>query len=251
MMAVMTARLPLSALLSQALVAFTLEFDNEAEHRTAHRTTVQGKSVAAGPMPWLVSMAMWMNCMRFVPNEGISIRELECRARARTNWNGMIRWRYIYLEAAVDDQRPKPPQSAMIVRATAGGRAAQQVWAPLSGEIETRWRERFSAASVKVLEDALRAIMAQLPAGLPACMPILHYGLYTVPLDTGRCPRSEVEADAAQLSLPELLARTLVALAVEFELESKVSLAICANVLRVLQEGRLRVRDIPQRSGVS
>jgi hypothetical protein len=30
----------LSALLSQTLVAFTIEFDNESEHRNAHRTTV-------------------------------------------------------------------------------------------------------------------------------------------------------------------------------------------------------------------
>src|SRR5260370_32121794 len=34
----------LSALLSQALVAFTIEFDNEAEHRLPHRTTDHGRS---------------------------------------------------------------------------------------------------------------------------------------------------------------------------------------------------------------
>src|SRR5262249_21409068 len=38
--------LPLSALLSQALVAYTIEFDNEAEHRLPHRTTSHG---ASGP----------------------------------------------------------------------------------------------------------------------------------------------------------------------------------------------------------
>src|SRR5690348_6903370 len=60
--------LPLSALLSQALVAFTIEFDNEAEHRLPHRTTSHGTS---GPGDgaaklWLVSLAMWENCMRYV-----------------------------------------------------------------------------------------------------------------------------------------------------------------------------------------
>jgi len=33
----MNRRLPLSALLSQALVAFTIEFDKEFEHRAPHR----------------------------------------------------------------------------------------------------------------------------------------------------------------------------------------------------------------------
>jgi hypothetical protein len=93
MMAVMAARLPLSALMSQTLVAFTIEFDNEAEHRMLHRTTRQGRSAGAGPAPWLVSMAMWMNCMRFVPDEGIRVREMECRARARTNLRRMIHGR--------------------------------------------------------------------------------------------------------------------------------------------------------------
>ena len=46
--------LPLSALLSQALVAFTIEFDNEAERRMPHRTTNHGST--AFPGPWLVSL---------------------------------------------------------------------------------------------------------------------------------------------------------------------------------------------------
>jgi methyltransferase (TIGR00027 family) len=37
--AIPASRLPLSALLSQALVAFTIEVDNECEHRIPHRTT--------------------------------------------------------------------------------------------------------------------------------------------------------------------------------------------------------------------
>ena len=47
---------PLPTLLSQALVAYTIEFDNEAEHRMPHRTTR-----GTGPRlrgVWLVSMAM-------------------------------------------------------------------------------------------------------------------------------------------------------------------------------------------------
>jgi len=53
----MTAKLPVSALLSQLLVAFTIEFDNEFEHRIAHRTTRHGASAPSGG-PWLVSQVM-------------------------------------------------------------------------------------------------------------------------------------------------------------------------------------------------
>jgi hypothetical protein len=45
--------LPLLALLSQVLVAFTIEF----ERQMPHRTTLHGPS-AIGDGPWLVSMVM-------------------------------------------------------------------------------------------------------------------------------------------------------------------------------------------------
>ena len=66
--------IPLHALLSHALVAFTIEFDNEFERRMPHRTTQGGGSPGD---PWLVSMAMWSNFMRLVPEDGIAGRELD------------------------------------------------------------------------------------------------------------------------------------------------------------------------------
>src|ERR1700679_2274501 len=118
MMRSMASRLPLPTLLSFALVAFTIEFDNEAEHRLPHRTTNHSASAGSNAGPWLVSMAMWFNCICWVPEQGIAVRELERLARTRTNWHGMQRWGYIYLEPSPDDDRPKPPQSALIVRVT-------------------------------------------------------------------------------------------------------------------------------------
>ncbi len=72
------SRLPLSALLSQALVAFTIEFDNEAEHQLPHRTTRHGSRPGG---VWLVSMAMWLNCMRYVSADPITVGELVSLAR--------------------------------------------------------------------------------------------------------------------------------------------------------------------------
>jgi len=89
--------LSLSALLCQALVAFTIEFDNEAEHRLPHRTTNFGAG-GQGDGAWLVSLVMWENCMRFVTDEPITVAELETLARTGTNLDGMRRWGYVTID---------------------------------------------------------------------------------------------------------------------------------------------------------
>lgn len=43
----MKTRLPLYALLSHALVAFTIEFDNGIEHRLPHTTTLRRRTPGA------------------------------------------------------------------------------------------------------------------------------------------------------------------------------------------------------------
>src|SRR6202020_2712997 len=91
------APLPLTTLLSQALVAYTIEFDNEAEHRMPHRTTRGGQPGLRNV--WLVSMAMWLNCMQYVTGEPMLVTELEQRARTGTNLGGMRRWGYVVLES--------------------------------------------------------------------------------------------------------------------------------------------------------
>jgi hypothetical protein len=47
MIAAMEGRFPLPTLLSQALVAFITEFDNEFERRMPHRTTNHGSTSGA------------------------------------------------------------------------------------------------------------------------------------------------------------------------------------------------------------
>jgi DNA-binding MarR family transcriptional regulator len=222
----------LSALLSQILVAFTIEYDNEAEHRIQHWTTKSGARQGV----WLVSMAMWWNCMRFVGDEPIGVKELERLARTKTNLHGMQRWGYIVVE-------PTPPK---LIRATLKGRQARDVWAPLFEVIEKRWEERFGKDAVDRLRDALWALVSQFDLDLPDCLPILGYGLFSVAPDLKR--QAPVQRD---LPLPALLSRALLAFAMEFERESDLSLAICANVVRVLSEKSVRVRDIPLLSGVS
>jgi len=241
--------LPLSALLSFALVAFTIEADNEAEHSLPHRTTTGGPSTVTGSGPWLTSMAMWLNCMQWVPEQGIAVREVERVARTVTNWDGMRRWGYIFFEPSPDDNRPKPPQSALIVRPTARGRLAQQVWTALIPAIENRWRERFGSQAIDELRSTLIEVAAQLDANLPDCMPILMYGLVDQPPKLSNSSPSA--ANLAGLALPALLARVLLAFSLDFEREAEVSLAISANILRVIDDTGTRVGDLPVRSGVS
>src|SRR5215813_6014511 len=101
-----TGRLPLSALLSQVLVAFTIECDNEFERQMPHRTSNYGSTAGRGTGPWLVSMAMWRTCMRFVGEDGVAVAELTRRARTGTNLPGMLRWGYISVEPDPADPGP-------------------------------------------------------------------------------------------------------------------------------------------------
>src|SRR5580700_429320 len=165
------AGLPLSTLLSQVLVAFTIEFDNEFEHQSPHRTTRHGSTAGSSQGPWLGSMVMWLNCMQFVSDGGVTVREVERLARTTTNWNGMERWGYIVVKPDPADSRPKPPRSDWIVRATPKGRKTQAVWRPLSGAIEKRWRARFGELQIDRLRRSLWAVIRQMDVELPDCLP--------------------------------------------------------------------------------
>jgi DNA-binding MarR family transcriptional regulator len=249
----MDGRIALPALLSHALVAFMIEFDNEAEHRIPHSTTNHGSTAGSLSGPWLVSMVMWTNCLQFVDDGGVTVGEIERLARTKTNWHGMQRWGYIRIEPDPTDSRPKPPPRDWIVRLTPGGRRAREVGRPLFGEIEKRWRERFGADEFDDLRESLWAVARQFDGELPDCMPILGYGLFSRGPDAGERATSARSdgAGGSRLPLSALLSRVLLAFAIEFEGESELSLAISANLLRVLNEKGVRVRDLPRLTGVS
>jgi hypothetical protein len=235
---------PLPTLLSQALVAYTIEFDNEAEHRMPHWTTRGGQPGRRGV--WLVSMAMWLNCMQYVTGEPMLVTELEQRARTGTNLDGMRRWGYVVLESESGGDPKRKPKD-LTIRATQRGQQAQEVWRPLAAEIEDRWRDRFGAAEVDRLRAALVAVAAQIELDLPDCMPILHYGLFRPRLEWGR----RTPAAEPDLPLAVLLARGLLGITARFEQRSKLALAVHANLLRVLDTDGVLVKDLPIRSGVS
>ena len=163
----------------------------------------------------------------------------------------MERWGYIVVEPDPADSRPKPPRSDWVIRATAEGRKAQEVWRPLFGVIEKRWQARFGKDEIDQLRESLWALVSQIDVELPDCLPILGYGLFSRGPDRERRAPAGREDARSRLPLPALLSRVLLAFAIEFERESDLSLAISANVLRVLDEKGVRVRDLPLLTGVS
>ncbi len=253
----MSGEHPLSALLSQALVAFILEFDNEFEHQVPHRTTDFGATPGAHYAPWLVSTAMWTKFLRFVPEDGITVRELltltHSDLKALEFWLTRLSvwWGYLVIE-------PRPVKTLdpnAIVRPTPGGRKAIEAWRPLIGVIEDRWRERFGTAAVSALFESLNTVAAKLDPNLADSLPILGYGLSTYTPDKksgARGPaRVENQNPSFDPSLPALLSKVLLAFAIEYEQKSTISLAISANLLRLLGKDGVAIRDLPRLSGVS
>ncbi len=244
-------RLPVFALLSNALVAYTIEFDNEADRRIEHHTTNHGgnrKSV------WLVSMAMWFNCMRFVGEDPLRVGELERLARTTTNLDGMRRWGYVTVEADPGDIKKRPARRDLLICATKKGMLARRVWESLFEELQKRWESRFGKTEISKLCNALARFERGLDANLPDCMPILYVGLFTkvMAANQSALPRRGAKSiEASDLALPVLLARLLTAFALEYERDASLSLALSANVLRVLSEEGICVADIPRIAGVS
>jgi DNA-binding MarR family transcriptional regulator len=247
-----TAHLPLSTLLSQVLVAFTIEFDNEFERQMPHRTTASS-STTGRTAPWLVSMVMWSNLMRCVGEEGVTVGELRSLARtAKPSLAGMERWGYIVVAPDPADSRPKPPRRDWVVRPTAAGRKAQEIWRPLFAVIEKSWQARFGKGEIDRLRESLSTLVRQFDVELPEYLPVLGYGLFAEVFPReGKAPSVRDSGAAARLHLPALLSKVLLAFTIGFESKSDVSLAISANVLRFVGEAGVRIRDLPRLAGVS
>src|SRR5687768_4561228 len=135
------ARVPLPTLLSQVLVALTINLDNEFEARMPHTTTMGRKRGLGTPGPWLVSWPMWANFMRFIVPEGVRAGDLRQEpgegARPVGGSNPtMVRWGYVTLDPPPGEPAPRQKLEDMIVRPTTAGRRAQAIWQDLPAVVE-------------------------------------------------------------------------------------------------------------------
>jgi DNA-binding MarR family transcriptional regulator len=234
----------LSEMLSALLVAYTIEFDNEFEHHLPHRTTAFGaggpaiEAAAGEPVrgTWLTSMAMWSNFMRYVPPDGVALRQVE---PLPANLAGLQRWGFVKITA--DEQ----------VKATRAGRFAQAGWRRLDGVVDRRWEQRFGAGPVAALRDGLRVVATARGAGMPLYLPVVGYpdGMRSHYRDLRELglPQPEV----AELDLSALLSAVLLAFTLDYESEAKLPLPISANTLRVIADTGSRLADLPVAAGVS
>jgi DNA-binding MarR family transcriptional regulator len=240
----MLSEMPLSEMLSQLLVAYTIEFDNEFERFMPHRTAFgdggpeQFVSQSGEPLkrPGLTSIAMWSNFMRYVPPEGIPLDRL---AGMPANRAGLERWGYIF----VSPER--------LIKPTRAGRFAQAGWRQLDGVVDQRWAERFGADVIADLTESLREIAGQVGAGMPRYLPMVGFadGMRTKYRDLRETGLPV--AEAAELDLSALLSQVLLAFTLEYESTAKLPLPISANILRVIGDDGVRASDIPLRAGVS
>ncbi len=153
------SKLPLPTLLSQLLVAFIVELDNEFERRMGE----------AGHPGARLSLVVWANLMRFLVDGPVAVGELATRALCppeglKAELGCLERWGFVTLDAGNAGELPSPRGnvqeslgkregwgSGRGIRAdwrvgpTVKGSKAIEVWTPLEAEIEERWRQRFGA----------------------------------------------------------------------------------------------------------
>jgi DNA-binding MarR family transcriptional regulator len=228
---------------------------------------------------------MYANCLRHLPDEGITIAELAGRARTATNLDGMRRWGYVTFipdpghagdppvaPESPSDRRARGhrtgrPQADTLIRPTDWGSKARDTWRAATEEVESRWRGRLGDADFAALRAALAGIVEQLDPLLPDCLPVLSHGLLARrdrPTAAAAAPRASAAspsetgpatppgaAPVTGLPLWALLSRPLLAFARQYEAEPGLSLAISANVLRVLPAAGVHTKDIPALGGVS
>lgn len=251
----MPERMPLSALLSQALVAYTIEFDNEFEQRCPHSATVKGGAGIREGLPWLVSQPMWTLFLRHIGDGGTPVRVLRALAclsdRAiKSRLHHLEWWHYLTFAPDPASTREKPHYHDLLVYLTPGGKRARDEWKPLNKVIDRRWQARFGKETVGSLEAALRTIVEGIELDLPDYLPIVDYGdgmraTLTFP------DHPPKRSSASKLDLSALLSRALLALTLEFEQSSEVSLTIANDVLRVIDRSGTSLKELPMRAGVA
>ncbi len=227
----------LVTLLSQAFVAFTIEADNEFEARMPHRTAAdRGDGSKHGP--WMTSLTYYSNYLRHIPDAGCTARSLARAAGDRAapiahRLGELARWGYTRVTPVGTDR------GEWVVSLTAGGIRARDTWAPLETVVEHRWRDRFGAEAV----DALRQSLDGIPDAdrLPLGFPILAWD---------RANELRAAEPRGEAGLSSLLARAILAMAVDFDRAAPLSLAMTLDLVRVLDEPAA-TRDLPLRSGVS
>jgi hypothetical protein len=234
-----TPHKPLSALLSQTLVAYTVELDCEFERRMLK---MQGADAC-------LSLVAWLNLLRFLVHGPILVRTLASDAltveeQVKQPLGCLERWGFIQLQPdkRVGFGSGRGIRADWPVCLTTRGQIAINIWPELIPEIEARWFKRFGNDAIR-LHRSLEAIEHQIDLELPQGLPSALLKLPEF------APRTSAAKDG--LPLPVLLSRVLLAFALEFEHESRTPISLCANAIRILSEEPIPETEISKRTGCS
>jgi hypothetical protein len=237
-------------LLSWAWVALTIETDNAFEAVATDRVRRCTR----------ISLPMWTNGLRHIDPGGVTVDQLRARAAARCNIGGLERWGWISVGDGGDRRRDgygshRGVTGATVLRPTRAGEFARRTWPEVIEGVERRWQDRFGATAVDALRSALLAEPAH-PTALPWSPPEVNPsdGFRTQAVEADGDLRSD--ADARRVApqdrpLVALLGQTVTRRTLEHEGRAQVSLPLGANVLRVVDEETVRLRDLPALSGIS
>lgn len=240
----MKDQLSLASLLSQALVALTIELDNEYEHRVPSFTMDGGVS-ARGSGAWLISTAMYVNFLRFVPDAGITMRVLAAQAGSpdaiHPAYHGMRRWGYTTYTPDIAGSKPKAKDADALVKLTPNGRVARDQWATTFDDVEARW----AARGLDNLHRALLPVGSSIDRPLPEYLPTHGADLRLPPI------ASPATREPDHVGLLGLLAQALMNITAEFDADAMVPLCVAQNMLRPFDNGPTLVRDLPDVTGVA
>jgi hypothetical protein len=139
---------PLPALLSQALMAFTIVYESDGEG-------------------WLFYDA---NVLQHVPDDGIPLESITADANlSGTGRSTLERHRMLYVE--LDPDRPGKKR----VRLRRRGRALRDRYPDRLQQTEAEWRHRFGSKAVASLHDALQGITRQIDGDWPDHPPVIRW----------------------------------------------------------------------------
>ena len=247
---------PLYALLSQVLVAYTIEADNRFE-RAMVDADYPGRHL---------SLLLWSNLIRFV-GDRIALRQLARTALTpesdiKHQLGCLERWGVVTLDEPDGGSAPKKRErhregwgsgsglrADWIVRLTETGEHARSVWPGIIDAVDANWHRRLGATRFMDLRETLTSIVASCARPLPDALPMPD-------LRAGYAPYGESKASfptpgsPSEASIATILSNALLMFAIEFDRAAPVPIELSANLLRVLAEGPVQVNELAQLTGL-
>jgi hypothetical protein len=126
-----TAGLPLSALLSQAFIAFAADFEEL----------------------WIGGLHLAATVLRLLPDEGVPVSDIPMLSRLRGDGKSVLE-RHGYIDIT---RFPDDPKVRLAVPTTRG-RNTRDEYEPTVGRVEARWGDKYGADVVAHLRSALESL---------------------------------------------------------------------------------------------